>query len=114
MPDGLSYIGSLRSLKRLVIRAKEALVYNNGRGTTNFLIGLGIGVGIGILFAPLSGEETREWLTENAEDRIKRLRRQGRRWVFQVQDALDKSQDSVSKALKTGKNALDSVAARLD
>ena len=89
-------------------------MYNNGRGTTNFLIGLGIGVGIGMLFAPLSGEETREWLTENAEDRIKRLRRQGRRWVFQVQDVLDRSQDSVSKALKTGKDALDSVAARLD
>src|SRR3954462_10376542 len=45
--------------------AKEALVYNNGRGTTNFLIGLSLGVGIGLLFAPLSGEETREWLTEN-------------------------------------------------
>ena len=91
-------------------------MYNNGngRGTTNFLIGLGIGVGIGMLFAPLSGEETREWLTENAEDRIKRLRRQGRRWVFQVQDAIDRSQDSVNKALKTGKEALESVASRLD
>ena len=86
----------------------------NGRGTANFLIGLGIGVGLGLLFAPLSGEETREWLTENAEDRIKRLRRQGRRWVFQVQDVLDRSQDSVNKALKTGKEALGSVASRLD
>jgi gas vesicle protein len=89
-------------------------VYNNGRGTANFLIGLGIGLGIGLLFAPLSGQETREWLTENAEDRIKRLRRQGRRWVFQVQDAIDRSQDSVNKALKTGKDALESVASRLD
>ena len=67
-----------------------------------------------MLFAPLSVEETREWLTENAEDRIKRLRRQGRRWVFQVQDAIDRSQDSVNKALKTGKEALESVASRLD
>lgn len=89
-------------------------MYSNGHRTTNFLIGLGIGVGIGLLFAPLSGEETREWLTENAEDRIKRLRRQGRRWVVQVQDVLDRSQDSVSRALKTGKSALDSVASRLD
>jgi gas vesicle protein len=78
-----------------------------------FLVGLGIGVGIGLLIAPLSGEETREWLTETAEDKVKHLRRQGRRWLFQAQDALDRSQDTVSKVLKNSRSALDSVAARL-
>lgn len=87
---------------------------NNGHGTIHFLLGLGIGVGIGLLFAPLSGEDARDWLKENAEDRIKRLRRQGRRFVFQVQDVLDRGEDTVTKALKSGKNALGSVAARLD
>jgi gas vesicle protein len=80
----------------------------------SFLIGLGIGVGIGLLFAPLSGEDTREWLSETAEDRIRRFRRQGRRWVYQVQDALEKSEDTVYKVLKNGKTALNSVASRLD
>jgi len=78
------------------------------------MAGLGIGLGLGLLFAPLSGEDTREWLAESAEDRLKRIRRQGRRWVYQVQDVLDKSEDRVTKVLRTGKNALDSVAARLD
>lgn len=88
---------------------------NNGRGTiTSFMAGLGIGIGLGILFAPLSGEEAREWLAESAEDRLKRIRRKGRRWVYQVQDVLDKSEDRVTKVLRTGKNALDSVASRLD
>lgn len=87
---------------------------NNGRGTIHFLLGLGIGIGIGLLFAPLSGEDTRAWLKENAEDRMKKLRRQGRRFVFQVQDVLDKGEDTVTKVLKTGKNALNSVASRLD
>ena len=87
---------------------------NNGRGTiTTFVAGLGIGMGLALLFAPLSGEETREWLMENAEDRLKRIRRQGRRWVYQVQDVLDKSEDRVTKVLRTGKDALDSVASRL-
>jgi len=89
-------------------------VSNNGRGTIQFLLGFGIGVGIGLLFAPLSGEDARVWLKENAEDRVKKLRRQGRRFVFQVQDVLDKGEDTVTKVLKTGKNALDSVASRLD
>jgi gas vesicle protein len=34
----------------------------------SFLAGLGIGIGIGLLFAPLSGEETRENLAERASD----------------------------------------------
>jgi gas vesicle protein len=87
---------------------------NNGRGTiTTFVAGLGIGMGLALLFAPLSGEETREWLMETAEGKLKRIRRQGRRWVYQVQDVIDKSEDRVTKVLRTGKDALDSVAARL-
>jgi gas vesicle protein len=87
---------------------------NNGRGITAFLAGLTIGAGVALLFAPLSGEETREWLIDNAENRLRRLRRQGRRWVYQVQDVLDKSEDRVTKVLRTSKDALDSVASRLD
>ena len=88
---------------------------NNGRGTiTTFVAGLGIGMGLALLFAPLSGEETREWLMDNAENRLKRIRRQGRRWVYQFQDVLDKGEDRVTKVLRTSKNALGSVASRLD
>jgi gas vesicle protein len=88
---------------------------NNGRGTiVTFVAGLGIGMGLALLFAPLSGEETREWLMDNAESRLRRVRRQGRRWVYQFQDVLDKSEDRVTKVLRTSKNALDSVASRLD
>lgn len=88
---------------------------NNGRGTiTTFVAGLGIGMAVALLFAPRSGQETREWLLDNAENRLKRIRRQGRRWVYQVQDVLDNSEDRVRKVLRTSKNALNSVAARLD
>ncbi len=34
----------------------------------SFLAGLGIGLGLGILFAPMSGEETRSNLTQRAND----------------------------------------------
>lgn len=34
----------------------------------SFLFGLGLGVGLGVLFAPMSGEETRNTLQERATD----------------------------------------------
>ena len=34
----------------------------------SFLIGLGLGVGLGVLFAPLSGEDTRENISERASE----------------------------------------------
>jgi gas vesicle protein len=34
----------------------------------SFLAGLGIGIGLGILFAPMSGEDTRENLSQRAND----------------------------------------------
>ncbi len=33
-----------------------------------FLFGLGLGIGLGILFAPMSGEQTRNTLQERAQD----------------------------------------------
>ncbi|MGI9101139.1 MAG: YtxH domain-containing protein [Terriglobales bacterium] len=33
-----------------------------------FLLGLGLGIGLGVLFAPMSGEETRNTLQERAGD----------------------------------------------
>ncbi len=34
----------------------------------NFLFGLGLGIGLGVLFAPMSGEATRNNLSERASD----------------------------------------------
>jgi gas vesicle protein len=34
----------------------------------SFLVGLGIGLGLGVLFAPMSGEETRNNIAQRASD----------------------------------------------
>ena len=92
----------------------EPVHNNNGRGMITFLLGLGAGVGLALLFAPQSGEETREWIAATAEDRFRQLRRKGRRLIFETQDLLDRGEHGVSQVLKTGKSALESVAAKLD
>ena len=87
---------------------------NTGRTTLVFLTGLGIGAGLAALFAPHSGEETREWIADTAEQKFKGLRRLGRRSLRQLQDAVAEGEDKVTEVLRNGKKALGSVAAKLD
>ena len=45
-------------------------------GLANFFLGLGMGVGIGLLFAPRSGEETRDMLMSKADEGKDYLKKQ--------------------------------------
>lgn len=87
---------------------------NSGRTTVTFLTGLGIGAAIAVLFAPRSGEETREWIADTTEQKFKALRRVGCRSLRQLQDAVAEGEDKVTEVLRNGKKALGSVAAKLD
>ena len=56
-----------------------------------FLFGLGIGIGLGVLFAPMSGEETRTNLSERANDLASSARetyQQGRERVQKSMSAI--------------------------
>jgi gas vesicle protein len=87
---------------------------NTGRTTLSFLTGLGIGAALAALFAPWSGEETREWIADTAGRKFKVLRRMGRRSFRQLQDAVAEGEEKVTGVLRNGKKALESVAAKLD
>lgn len=87
---------------------------NVARSTFAFLAGLGIGVGLAALFAPRSGEETREWIADTAERKFMVLRRRGRRSLKQLQVAVAEAEEKVTKVLRNGKKALESVAAKRD
>ena len=93
---------------------KRGAMSDKGRAVGSLIIGFGLGVGLAILFAPQSGEETREWISANAEDQFYRMRRRGRRLVFETQDLLDRGEQQVSKAIRSGRNALESVASKLE
>jgi gas vesicle protein len=91
----------------------EDPVSDKGSGLLTLLVGFGVGVGLAILFAPQSGEETREWISASAEGQFRQFRRRGRRLLFEAQDLLDRGEESVNRALRSSKNVLESVADKL-
>jgi gas vesicle protein len=58
-----------------------------------FLAGLGIGVGLGILFAPMSGEETRNNIASRAND-----------FADSARDMVDQGKDKVARGIKAVKS----------
>jgi gas vesicle protein len=81
-------------------------------GLANFFLGLGIGLGLGILFAPKSGEETRDLLLNKADDGKEYLKRQTNAWKDQAGDLVEKGKDvlarqkeNLSDAVEAGKQA---------
>jgi gas vesicle protein len=92
-------------------------------GLSSFLLGLGVGVGIGMLFAPKSGQETREiiknkagesseFLKNKAGDSTEYLKQRGTEakqtaaeWVDKGRDALGRQKDTVNEAVEAGKQA---------
>ena len=77
-------------------------------GLANFLLGLGIGVGLGILFAPKSGEETRDILMSKADEGKEYLKKQTSGLVDSAGDLLDKGRDIIGKQKE---NLNDAIAA---
>jgi gas vesicle protein len=69
----------------------------DGNSFVWFLAGLGIGAVVGVLYAPRSGEETREVLLSKAQEGRERVRSQARRAREQAGDWMDRSRDVVSQ-----------------
>jgi gas vesicle protein len=71
-----------------------------GRTVLGLLIGFGVGVGLTLLFAPQSGEDTRDWIALASRRAKRRLRKTSRRSIEQVRDMLERGQETVSKAVR--------------
>ncbi len=82
------------------------------KGLSNFLLGLGVGVGLGMLFAPKSGQETREIIKNKAGEGSDYLKQRGTElkqtaseWVDKGKDALGRQKDTISDAMEAGRQA---------
>jgi len=85
---------------------------NVGSKVSYFLAGLGIGALVGILFAPKSGEETREFLAQKADEGRDYAQRKARELRERAEDIVERSKsaairqkDTISAAVDAGRDA---------
>ncbi len=81
-------------------------------GLSSFLLGLGVGVGIGMLFAPKSGQETRDLIKNKAgessdflKQRSTEMKQNASEWVDRGKDAINRQRDNLSDAMEAGRQA---------
>ena len=67
-----------------------------------FLLGLGIGVGLGILFAPMSGEETRNNISQRANDLADTAR-----------EAYESNRDRISRGVEQIRSSANNVVGQV-
>jgi gas vesicle protein len=85
---------------------------NVGSKVTYFLVGLGVGALVGVLFAPKSGEDTREYLTKRAEEgrdfaqrKARELRERADDLIERGKEVATRQKESLSAAVEAGREA---------
>ena len=70
---------------------------NVGSKITYFLVGLGVGALVGTLFAPESGEETREFLLKKADEGKEYAQRKVLEMSERAEDFVERGKDVVTQ-----------------
>lgn len=88
-------------------------------GLSSFLLGLGVGIGIGLLFAPQSGQETRDLIKNKAGEGTDFLKQKGSDlkesatgWVDKGKEAITRQKSTLADAVDAGRQAYRDAMAR--
>jgi gas vesicle protein len=91
---------------------EDAMADRGGSSFLWFLAGLGVGALVGVLYAPRSGDETREaWINkaqegrERARHHARRAREQASDWVDRGRDVLNQQKEQFRSAYEAGRQA---------
>ncbi len=85
---------------------------NGATKVAYFLAGMGLGAIVALLFAPRSGKETRDYITQRAEEgreyvsaKSRDVRKQAEEAVEKAKEVVTKQKEQLSAALEAGKQA---------
>jgi gas vesicle protein len=91
---------------------EETMADNVGSKVTYFLVGMGIGALVGLLFAPKSGEETRKFLTDKADEgrdyaqkKARELRERADELIERGKETAGRHKETISAAVEGARDA---------
>jgi gas vesicle protein len=91
---------------------EEIMADNVGSKVTYFLVGMGIGALVGLLFAPKSGEETRKFLTDKADEgrdfaqkKARELRERADELIERGKETAGRHKETISAAVEGARDA---------
>lgn len=82
---------------------------NSGSVMLAFMLGAVAGAAVALLFAPASGEETRDYLGRKARDSRDRARDAARDVAEQGREFYERQRDHVSSAIDRGRDAFEAA-----
>lgn len=80
---------------------------NVGSKVTYFLVGMGIGALVGVLFAPKSGEDTRRFLSDKADEGRDYAQKKARELRERADDLIERGKETASKHKETITSAVE-------
>jgi gas vesicle protein len=75
------------------------------RITPAFLIGVGLGAALGVLFAPRSGEETRDQISGSIKDGVDSIAAQGNKLSRRAQKTIENAKEHVRDVAEAGEHS---------
>jgi gas vesicle protein len=70
-----------------------------------FAVGVGVGAALGVLFAPRSGNDTRDYLVETAHEQLDGAIAAGHKLTQRAQEGIDQIKGQVRQAADVGERA---------
>jgi gas vesicle protein len=70
-----------------------------------FVVGLGVGAALGVLFAPRSGEDTREYILASGKDGVDGAFAAGQKLTQRARQGIDEAKGRVRQAKEVGEQA---------
>jgi gas vesicle protein len=105
----LKGLAKYQRLKNLQQRTDEMSHNKWSNKYTTFAVGIGVGAVLALLFAPSSGEETRDYISSSVKKGVDDIASTGKRWTRRAQETASDVKASVAGAVEAGQEAYRTV-----
>jgi gas vesicle protein len=87
----------------MLLKSEGAMAEKIDSKVTYFLLGVGVGSLIGILFAPKPGEDTREYLSQSVQKKVRGLQERAEDVIKRGKEVVSQEKEKIAAAVEEGR-----------